>query len=291
MKPAATRAQAPAPAAPAAQSPAELPKGSTALATMDFGDDAGAGFEHHSREDYTIPFLQVLQGLSPQLETVEGAKPGKLINTVTNELFPGDTGVAFVPVETTHVFVEWKPRSAGGGFVGQHALNSDTVAKAKSESKEFGTFTVERVSEDGKERITNELIETFYVYGLLLDANGMPQPIVIAFAGTKIKVYRRWMTMAGALKIPRPGGGVQQVPLFAQRYRLKTEKQKNNFGEFFNFSMPAWDGPNAEACRLAPSDYVYQEAKKLRTQVQSGAVKATEAQPDAAAGGSKDEPF
>ncbi|HET8689559.1 MAG TPA: hypothetical protein VFM18_23360, partial [Methanosarcina sp.] len=60
----------------------------TAVAmAMDFSADAGMGMEGADKTSFAIPFLTMLQGLSPQVESVEGAKPGKFINTITNELF------------------------------------------------------------------------------------------------------------------------------------------------------------------------------------------------------------
>ena len=51
----------------------------TALSTnvvLDFAADAGMGMEGVDKDSFAIPFIALLQGLSPQLETVDGAKPG-----------------------------------------------------------------------------------------------------------------------------------------------------------------------------------------------------------------------
>ena len=52
-----------------------------------FANDAGRGMEEADKDSYAIPFLAILQGLSPQIESVEGARPGMICNTITNELF------------------------------------------------------------------------------------------------------------------------------------------------------------------------------------------------------------
>jgi hypothetical protein len=36
-------------------------------AVLDFGDDAELGYENQNNEDVSIPFLNILQGLSPQV--------------------------------------------------------------------------------------------------------------------------------------------------------------------------------------------------------------------------------
>jgi len=57
-----------------------------------FEADANQGAQNISQEDLALPFLKVLGQLSPEVNKrdakyVEGAEPGKIINTVTNELF------------------------------------------------------------------------------------------------------------------------------------------------------------------------------------------------------------
>ena len=39
----------------------------TALATYDYGEDAGLGFAGQTNEDGKTPYLSILQGLSPQI--------------------------------------------------------------------------------------------------------------------------------------------------------------------------------------------------------------------------------
>jgi hypothetical protein len=63
-----------------------------ALAVNLFEADAHAGTQNMSREDLALPFLKVLGQLSPEVNKrdgkyVEGASPGMILNTVTNEVF------------------------------------------------------------------------------------------------------------------------------------------------------------------------------------------------------------
>ena len=63
-----------------------------ALATNLFEADANQGAQNISQEDLALPFLKVLGQLSPEVNKrdakyVEGAEPGKIINTVSNELY------------------------------------------------------------------------------------------------------------------------------------------------------------------------------------------------------------
>ena len=67
-------------------------KKNNALATFDMEADAAQGAQNISQEDLALPFLKILGQLSPEVNKrdgkyVDGAEPGKIINTVTNELY------------------------------------------------------------------------------------------------------------------------------------------------------------------------------------------------------------
>jgi len=233
---------------------------------FDYSAYAGMGFESHTREDYAVPFLTVLQALSPQIETIPSARPGMLFNTVTNELYDGKTGVAFVPAETQHVFVEWRPRELGGGFIAVHPLHSEVVRKAKAEQP-FGKYKVIKGDKN-----SNDLIETYYVYGILVKPDGSTEKMIITFTSTKISAYKHWMTKARTVQVGLPDGRKVTAPLFAHRYRIKSEKEENPKGSFFNFYIP-FDGLDAASCRLATNDPIFQEAVDFRKVIQADEVK------------------
>lgn len=230
-----------------------------------YADYAGAGFENQTRDDYSIPFLQILQALSPQLQENDSLRPGMILNTVTGDAWDGKKGIAFVPATTQHVYVEWKPREAGGGFVGIHEVDSDLVNTAKAVSSEYGKYS----TLDG-----NELIETFYVYGIALDDDGNTSEAVLAFSSTKIKKYKGWMTKAKTIQIPLPDGRRIPAPLFAHRYRLKTVSEKNKKGQFFNWDSITFDGENAQQARLLPDDPLFQLAVNIKSMIEQGKARA-----------------
>ena len=67
----------------------------------DIFDTAGEGAAFDSSE-MQIPFIRVLQALSPQLnkkkaEYIEGASQGDMFNTVTNEHWSGEEGITVIP--------------------------------------------------------------------------------------------------------------------------------------------------------------------------------------------------
>jgi hypothetical protein len=250
-----------------------------AVEVYDYGEDAGSGFEGQTMADIAIPFLTVLQKMSPQCDstTLAGAKPGMLFNTVTEELWDGEEGLVFVPAYTENVFVEWVPRDKGGGFVGVHNISSEVVTKAKSSAEEFGRY----VTEEG-----NELQETFYVYGVLLDDEGnSSQMITIAFTSSKIRVYKKWNTKLTMFTIK---GTKQRPPLFAHKVRIKTVREENPKGAYYNFVLqPAND--EVRDSLLAPGSEAFLAGKKCKEMVTSGAARASYETQQGATGGGKSE--
>jgi len=205
-----------------------------AVAAFDYGEMGGVGFEDTKGSDLSIPFINLLQSNSPEVEEelVEGAKTGDMLNTVTGELIKGDSGFVFLPVHKEEAWVEWIPRTKGGGFVGMHDPAGEVVQGLIAKN---GGSRIPPKGSDGK-RIAfkhndNEVIETYYVYGLILNAEGteVESFAVISFSSTKIKPYRDWLTSMFLLK--------GKPPMFANRARFKSVKQKNESGTYANFSI------------------------------------------------------
>lgn len=246
----------------------------TGVVQYDYGEHAAAGFENQTQNDLTVPFLDILQPLSPQVaeDGIAGAKPGMIFNTVTDELFAANTGVLFVPVLTTRMFVEWIPRDKGGGLVGRHQPGDEVVKKGIERSTEFGkAYTYD---ENGEK--DNQLVETFYAYGIAFadDETTEGDEVVVAFRSTKIKPYKAYMSKVHKFK--------GRTPLFAHMARLTTVLQKNEKGAYHNFSMqPAND--TVKASLLAPDDPRFKQAAELYELLKAGSVRMAD-EDDAPAG-------
>jgi len=236
------------------------------LAQVNFGEYADGGFENQTSEDMAIPFLGLLQQLSPQVtkgndEFIEGAEAGMLFNTVTQELM-GEQAF-FVPCTTGHEFVEWVPRDKGGGLVARHAVDSEVVATARNNSTSFN---------DLKSAEGNDIVETFYIYGLLLDeANGqeMVMPITIGFTSTKIKVYKRLMTKLRTIK--------GKPPLFAFRLGINSKPETNKANQpYMNFEIDYANGEMENSINLPGSEFagLLEAGQELAKLVSSGQLQA-----------------
>ena len=98
---------------------------STAVANImdDLFASAGQGMDQIGVEDMQIPFLRILQPLSPQLlktdpKFIKGASAGDIFNTVTGQYWEADTGLTVLVCAYTTKFLEFQLREAGGGFYG-----------------------------------------------------------------------------------------------------------------------------------------------------------------------------
>ena len=79
-------------------------KESTAVANImdDLYEAAGQGMETIGAEDMQIPFLRILQPLSPQLikndpKFIKGASAGDIFNTVTGQFWEAEEGINVLP--------------------------------------------------------------------------------------------------------------------------------------------------------------------------------------------------
>lgn len=216
---------------------ATVPKGGALLAGPWAASGlSGAGMENLTAADFAIPFISVLQAMSPECtkgapEYKPSAQPGMFLDSVTGELTPGETGLLIVPCSTKHNYVEWIPRDKGGGFVAEHDTRSDYVVKAiEAAGKRIGRIPVKALTPNTPD---TELVETFSLFALLLDKPEDEDPkgfAIIAFTSTKIKPYRDQMTQVRTVK----GGG----PLFANRLRVVTVPAVNKRNQhFFNVEL------------------------------------------------------
>ena len=231
-----------------------------ALVPADFYEDAGVGFEEADGDSYAIPFLQVLQSLSPQLnkkdsQYIPGASSGDLVQTVTKEVFDGEKGVLIVPVHFTRLFTEWVPRDQGGGFRGTHSPADPLVATGTRD-------------DSGKLHLDsgNILTDTRYHYCLIITENG-PQPVLLSFTSSQIKKSKQRLTVARSLKMRGKTGALFTPPTYSHVYRLATVGESNSKG--------SWNGVKItleRALDLTNMDdrVTYLAAKEFREQVIAG---------------------
>lgn len=249
--------------------------GSTELATVDYGDDAAQGFENQSAKDLTIPWVVLLQSLSPPVskETISGAKAGMWCNVLTEQIYTREEGMLFVPAYTIEKVGIWTPRTAGGGFHGHMEVDDPRFLAAVKRSKEFGKYE----DDEG-----HQLVDTFYVYGITCTEEGDPDSMCcIAFKSTMIKPYRRWNTRLSQFRLKGPRG-LQRPPLYAHLTRLTSFMDKKPKGEFYVPQLRSADPRGLKESLLSPDDDRFIEAKRCYELVSAGQASANyEKQQDA----------
>lgn len=254
----------------------EVAKADSTGTAMTYGDHAGKGFEDVKKTDLSIPFLNILQPLSPAIvdNLIEGAKAGHILNTVTGELL---YDLVFIPVHREEAWVEWVPRVRGGGFVDRHEPDSELV---KNLIEVNGGNRIPPIGPDGK-RIAfrngdNEIIETYYMYGLILDTEGKEVNGfgIMSFTSTKIKAYKDWLTSMFMLR--------GKPPIYANRARIKTSKQKNDAGTYHIFNVSPFESTWSGS--LIQDEVLFKEAVEFRKMVLSGVASADFAQQNDAGG-------
>lgn len=224
------------------------------------------GFEDVDRSELAIPFINLLQSNSEMVED-GNAKQGQFYNNVMETVMDD---FLIVPACRQRVFVEWIPVDDGGGLVGVHEPDSMFVQDAiRANDNSSIKLTVK--GEDGK---THDLVETIYLYVLILDGDGGYERAVIGFSSMKLKKYRQFITKATS-QMMAINGRKFKLPLWSHRWKVTSTQEvaKSNGKKFQNISI-AFDGETAKQCRLTPADELFQEAENFHDMVMGGLAKA-----------------
>ena len=200
-----------------------------ALSTNLFEADANAGSQNMTQEDLALPFLKVLGQLSPEVNKrdgkyVEGAEPGMILNTVTNEIFDGSKGINVLPVFYERKYVEWQDRGEGKGSpVAIHSADSDIVSTT-TRDKSF------------KDRLPNGnyLENTANHFVVLLGDN--PSTALISMKATQLKISRKWNSIMMGIKL-NGKNGLFTPPTYSHIYNLKTVQMSNDKGTWFGWEV------------------------------------------------------
>ena len=231
-------------------------KKENAVAVNMFEADADKGSQNMTQEDLALPFLKVLGQLSPEVNKrdgkyVEGAEPGMILNTVTNEVFDGTKGIDVLPVFYERKYVEWQDRGEGKGApVAIHDASSDIMSQT-TRDKSF------------KDRLPsgNYLENTANHYVVVLGDS--PQTALISMKATQLKISRKWNSIMMGIKL-QGKNGLFTPPTYSHIYNLKTVQMSNDKGTWFGW----------EVSKVGPvSDQgVYQIAKSFADKVGKGDV-------------------
>jgi len=226
-----------------------------ALAVNMFEADANKGAQNISQEDLALPFLKILGQLSPEVNKrdgkyVEGAEPGKIINTVTNQLYDS---VDVVPVFYKRQYIEWQDRGTSSGApVAIHEAGSDIINQTKRDASY-------------KDRLPNGNYLDNTANHFVLQLGDNPQTALISMKSTQLKVSRKWNSMMMGIKM-QGKNGLFTPPTYSHIYKLSTVQMSNDKGTWFGWDV-AKVGPVTDKS-------AYEMAKSFAESVGKGEVQA-----------------
>tara|TARA_R100001460_G_scaffold10186_1_gene24085 strand:+ start:64 stop:840 length:777 start_codon:yes stop_codon:yes gene_type:complete len=225
--------------------------------------DAGVGLENITTDDMQIPFIRIIQALSPQLQKddplyIKGAEQGDIFNTVSQEVYKQDEGVIVVPAFFEKKFLEFQLRSSGGGFVRELAADDKDIAMTNREG------TIEMLPNG------NELVRTHQHLVIAMSADGTIAPSVLDMKKTQLKVSRRWNTLKNSARLP--SGAL--MPIYGTAWQLTTVLEANDQGKWFNYKLDRINDVTPEIEKMML------EARNMYQGVAKGEVKMAAASAD-----------
>lgn len=269
-------------------------KNTNVAAVADFMDlnDFGQGFEGADADSYALPFLTVLQKMSPQVDPddpkyIEGAKAGMILNTVTNKVYDGKVGITIVPAAFKRSFIRWGGREAENkGFKGELTVAEVDELKQSGAVKEIDG-RLYFPNEDGSvnEKKNDYLADTRQHYVIFVDPeSGEFGSALLSLTSSMIKESRKLLTALQQKKVQTPRG-LQTPPTFANMVKATTLGQSNDKGSWstIQFSLES----------LVTDQNIYLAAKELHSAFTSGTVNVDYSKADnsaESAGGVNDTP-
>ena len=222
-----------------------------ALATFDMEADAQQGAQNISQEDLALPFLKILGQLSPEVNKrdgkyVEGAEPGKIINTVTNALYDS---INVVPCHYKRQYIEWQDRGTSTGApVAIHDADSDIISQTTR-------------GKDYKDRLPNGnyLDNTASHFVLVVGDN--PETALISMKSTQLKVSRNWNSlMQDQFETDPKTQKNVPAPMFSRVYKLQSVENSGSF---------TWHGYKVSMARKVDNASLYQMAKDFHNSLKA----------------------
>lgn len=233
-----------------------------------FPEDQPTGWDEEAKTSQ-VPYLNLLQGLSKPVcgdeeELVEGARPGRLYNSGTGQLYDE---VVILPAMEQVLEVEWIPRDRGGGFVARHSPTEPWV-KALRDGQKIGKIIL---PQEG-----HELVKTLYLWAVRIENGEVAEPIVVPITSTKWGPYGKWRKQAGAFTLELDDGRKKKLEVWHSLLWIGTRSETKKGNNYFNFVIRPAEGGIRNSLVLDPGDRRSVAARLLRESVAAGTAKLAE---------------
>jgi len=253
---------------------------SKGMVTSEYAGLLGSAGSDFDKQDLSIPFLRILQGLSPYVTKGDPkynkeADTGMVVETVTPRFFSAleseqGKGLLIIPVMYQRSYTEWAP--GRGGLIKDHGSDATIMAQSKTVKGEDGKTRT--ITPDG-----NELAEAAQYYVLYAEFPDDPKaPIfleqaILTMAGTQWKKARDWNTNMSKVRLIAPDGRVVKNPLpFAMSYRFTTVTEQKDENKFFGWKI----APYRFTLELPGGEDLVKYAAEFRHLAASGKVRGVD---------------
>lgn len=248
---------------------------------MNFDDCGNGGFEGTDRDSFAIPFLQILQKMSPLVDEdnakyIAGAKAGMIYNTVTQLLSDGKKGVLIIPCAFKRTFILWGGREGDGGFKGEISVEEFEALKLDPTKVVMVDGRAYVPDADGmvNEKKSDFFADTRSHFVLVVDEEtGEFGQAILSLSSSQIKASKMLMTALNQKKIKTPKG-LMTPPTFANVVRLTTQGMSNEKG--------SWSGAKFELEGLVTDANLFENAKAFYKDCVEGTIVVDHTKADAA---------
>lgn len=208
------------------------------------------GYDGLNLKTMAIPFIRILQALSPQLrkskpEYIAKAKEGDIVNSINSNIY--GKPVRFVVGKFDHLIIEWKPNR--GGFVQAHdpatIENSPRYQLCQNQNGGYDLIDTE----------TNNIMVETYMYYILLPDYVEDGVCILALQSTQLKEAKKLNRQLMTTFIP---GTKQKAAPHFMVFTLDTVEMSNDKGD--------WMGVNIKFDHFVTPDlleHVVSERKEL----------------------------
>jgi len=200
------------------------------------------GFELATSGSYAMPFLRILQKLSPECDKdetayIKGAKPGMILHTVQKTVH---TEVPLIPLKYKDTYIEWVTRANGGGFVQEYDALDPIVSELLSQCT--------RVENANILPNGNELKLHSNYFCAFEQPSGEQEPVMISMSSSQLKTSRIWLSTLRQMTLEINGEDVPARNIRSYQWLFSTEKLSNDKGTWFG-----WTYDKLEDTRLLES--------------------------------------
>ncbi len=186
---------------------------------------AGAGSKEVGQAEMALPFLNILQALSPQVAKkddayVQDAEPGMFHESVSGAVWDGDEGVMIIPCHFSRHIIEWIKRKEGGGFIGIHPPD---MAKAIAACQDVDK---------------HDLVDTHQQAVLVRLPDGTWSEAIFPLKMTGLTPSRLWNTDIARQRREIDGEMHSNLPRWWSVWKATTVEKTNDKGRFYVLKKP-----------------------------------------------------